>query len=116
VRWTFGLCSVNFGLSHRTAIETVVPTVPNWIPLGGAFWAGFTGIAFALAGLAIISGVMDVLGAWLLGLMPLVFSAPVLTTPIFASPRDHVARCANAYDLIALGAAAWTLADWLAND
>jgi len=113
-RWTFGLCSVDFGLAHLTAVQTVVPMIPKWMPLGGAFWTVVTGIAFVLAGLAIVSGVLEVLGAGLLGLMLLVFSVLVLAPMIFSSPGDHVAWGANAYNLTAVGAA-WIVADWLAT-
>jgi uncharacterized membrane protein len=113
-RWTFGLCSVDFGLAHLTAVQTVVPMIPKWMPLGGTFWVVLTGIAFVLAGLALISGVQDVLAANLLGLMLLVFSVLVLAPMIFPSPRDHVAWGANAYNLTAVGAA-WIVANWLAT-
>jgi uncharacterized membrane protein YphA (DoxX/SURF4 family) len=112
VRWTFGLCSVDFGLAHLTAVWTVVPMIPKWMPFGASFWAVLTGIAFVLAGVAIVSGVLDVLAARLLGLMLLVFSALALAPLIFASPRDHASWGANAYNLTAVGAA-WILADWL---
>jgi uncharacterized membrane protein YdcZ (DUF606 family) len=36
--------------------------VPQWIPLGGNAWTGLTGIALVLAGLAIVSGILDVFG------------------------------------------------------
>lgn len=111
-RWTFGLCSVDFGLSHLTAVETVVPMIPKWMPLSGTFWAVLTGIAFVLAGLAIVSGVLDPLAAWLLGLMLLVFSVLTLLPLILASPRDHVPWGSNAYNLTAVGAA-WIVAAWL---
>lgn len=113
-RWTFGLCSVDFGLGHLTAIKSVVPMIPKWIPLGPPFWAVLTGIAFVLAGLAIISGVLDALAARLLGLMLLVFSALALAPLILASPRDHGSWGANAYNLTAVGAA-WIVAEWLAD-
>ena len=111
-RWTFGLCSVDFGLGHLTATETVVPLIPKWIPLGATFWAVLTGIAFVLAGLAIISGVLDVLAARLLGLMLLVFSMLALVPLIFSSPHAHGSWGANAYNLTAVGAA-WIVAGWL---
>jgi hypothetical protein len=113
-RWTFGLCAVDFGLAHLTAVETVVPMIPKWLPLGGAFWAVLTGIAFVLAGVAIVSGVLDVVAARLLGLMLLVFSALALAPLIFAAPRDHVAWGANAYNLTAVGAV-WIVADFLSQ-
>jgi uncharacterized membrane protein YphA (DoxX/SURF4 family) len=113
-RWTFGLCSVDFGIGHLTAIETVVPLIPKRIPLGPTFWAVLTGIAFVLAGFAIVSGVLDVLAARLLGLMLLVFSALALAPMIFSFPRDHASWGANAYNLTAVGAA-WIIAEWLAD-
>ena len=113
-RWTFGLCTVDFGLAHLTWVRSVVPNVPKWIPLGGAFWAVITGIAFVLAGLAIVSGILDVLAARLLALMLLVFSALALAPMIFASPHDHGSWGTNAYNLAAVGAA-WIVADWLAT-
>ncbi len=113
-RWTFGLCSVDFGLGHLTAIQTVTPMIPKWMPLGPTFWAVFTGIAFVLAGLAIATGVLDILAARLLGLMLLIFSALALAPLILASPRDHGSWGANAYNLTAVGAA-WIVAEWLAG-
>lgn len=113
-RWTFGFCSLFFGLGNLTAIETVVPMIPKWMPLGAVFWAVLTGVAFVLAGLAIIARVQDVLAARLLGLMLLVFSVLVLTPPIFIQPRDHVSWGSNAFNLTAVGAA-WIVAEWLAG-
>lgn len=113
-RWTFGLCSVVFGLGHLTAVHDVAPMIPNWMPLGGAFWIVLTGIAFVLAGLAILSGILDVLAARLLALMLLIFSLVVLAPMIFAYPHNHIAWGGNAYNLAAVGAA-WIVADWLAT-
>ena len=113
VRWTFGLCSVVFGLGHLTAVSAIVPMIPNWMPFGGAFWAVLTGIAFVLAGLAVAFGVLDVLAANLLGLMLLVFSALALAPRLFSAPHEHGVWGANAYNLTAVGAA-WIMAEWLA--
>jgi predicted enzyme related to lactoylglutathione lyase len=111
-RWTFGFCSVVFGLGHLTAIDTVAPMIPKWIPLGPTFWVVLTRIAFVLAGLAIALGMLDVLAARLLGLMLLVFSALALMPLIFTSPREHACWGTNAYNLTAVGAA-WIAAEWL---
>lgn len=113
-RWIFGLCSIDFGLANLANVGATAPMVPKWMPLGGAFWTVFTGIAFVLAGLAIISGIRDVLAAWLLGWMLLVFSVLVLTPMILAVPHDHTTWGGNAYNLTAVGAA-WTVAAWLAG-
>lgn len=114
VRWTFGLSSVDFGLAHLTDVPSVVRMVPKWIPFGGSFWAVLTGVAFVLAGLAILSGILDVLAARLLSLMLLTFSALALAPPIFASPREHVPWGSNAYNLAAVGAV-WMFAESIAS-
>lgn len=112
--WTFGLCSINFGLAHLTDVQATASMVPKWMPVGGDFGTVLTGIAFVLAGLGIVSGIRDVLAARLLGTMLLVFSVVVLTPMIFAAPHDHTSWGGNAYNLTAVGAA-WILADWLAT-
>jgi uncharacterized membrane protein YphA (DoxX/SURF4 family) len=107
-RVLFGLSSIDFGLGHFTNIPGTEAMIPNWLPLGGAFWAVLTGIAFLLAGLALISGILDVVAARLFGLMLLVFSVVVLPPRILASPHAHLPWGSNAYNLTAI-ASAWTL-------
>lgn len=114
IRWVFGLCAMDFGLAHLTGIEDVAPLVPKWIPLGGDFWAMLTGIAFVLAGLGILTGILDTLAARLLALMLLVFSALALAPNVIASPHSHLAWGGNAYNLAAVGAA-WILAEFIAS-
>lgn len=113
-RWVFGFCSIAFGLGHLVALQTVVPLVPKWLPFGATFWAALTGVAFVLAGLGIISGVLDVLAAWLLGWMLLGFSVLSLLPLIYALPHNHVAWGGNAFNLTVMGGA-WIVADWLAT-
>ena len=112
-RWTFALSSINFGIDHMNGISSVSAMVPKWMPLGGDFWAVFTGVAFILAGIAILLGVRDVLAARLLALMLLVFSVFALAPPVFARVHDHVAWGGNAYNLAAVGAV-WIFAEWTA--
>lgn len=75
------------------------------MPFGGAVWAIVTGGCFVLAGIAILSGILDALGAWLLALMLLVFSALALLPMILAFPRDQSSWGVNVYNLAAVGAA-----------
>jgi hypothetical protein len=72
-----------------------------------------TGICFELAGLAILSGILDVLAAWLLALMFLVFYAVALPRFILADSLDHAARSGSAYNLAAV-AVCWIYADSIA--
>jgi uncharacterized membrane protein YphA (DoxX/SURF4 family) len=113
-RWIFGLSSIDFGLGHLTDLQDNVVYVPKWMPLGAEFWIIVTGICFVLAGLAILSGIQDVLAARLLALMFLAFNAVALPRFILADPKDHAAWGGNAYNLAAVGAA-WILADCLAT-
>jgi len=114
-RWVFGLCSIDFGLQHLTGIADVNNTsmVPLGMPFGQAFWEILTGTAFVLAGVAILSGLLDVLSARLLAIMLLVFMVVTLLPGLVASPHDHGSWGGNAYELIA-AASAWILADRLA--
>lgn len=114
IGWVFGLCAIDFGLAHLTGTRDVAPLVPQWIPLGGNFWAALTGIAFVLAGLAMVTGILDILAARLLALMLLVFSALVLAPDVIASPHSHLAWGGSAYNLAAIGAA-WIMAEFLAS-
>lgn len=100
--WVFRLCCIAFGLAHLTGVQAITPMVPKWMPFGGTFWTILTGIAFALAGLSIISGIWDVLAARLLGLMLLVFSIAGLTPGISATPHVHTAWGGDAYNLTAV--------------
>lgn len=109
MRWIFGICAIGFGLGHLTDINDNLVYVPKWLPPGAEFWVIVTGVCFVLAGLAIFSGILDVLAAQLLGLMFLVFNLTILPTYIFAHPKNHAAWGGNAYNLAAVGSS-WILA------
>jgi uncharacterized membrane protein len=114
VRWIFGVCSIAFGLGHLTNVHDNIVYVPKWIPLGQEFWVIVTGTCFVLAGIAILTGILDALAAWLLGLQFLAFNLLILPSFILADPHDHAAWGGSAYNLAAVGAA-WILADQLAR-
>jgi uncharacterized membrane protein YphA (DoxX/SURF4 family) len=113
-RLSFGVCVLSFGLGHFFAIPETAGMVPTWIPPGQRFWALATGVAHLLAGAAILSGVLDVLGSRLLTLMLATFSALVWAPALFAQPREHVAWAGNAINLALVGAA-WVVADSIAR-
>jgi hypothetical protein len=113
VRWIFGLSSIVFGLAHFSSVRDVAAMVPKWMPFGGNFWAILTGIAFVLAGIPILSEILDVLAARLLTLMLFVFSVLALAPGPLPHPGNHVAWGSNAYNLAAVGAA-WIFAESIA--
>ncbi|MGA8535376.1 MAG: hypothetical protein WB615_14810 [Candidatus Tumulicola sp.] len=113
-RVAFALSTVVFGVAHFTSLPTVAALVPAWVYPSGAFWAIVTGIGFVLAGIAILTGFLDVLGARLLTLMLAIFSAVVWISQLFTFSHDHSAWGGNAYNLAAVGAA-WIVGAWLAE-
>jgi uncharacterized membrane protein YphA (DoxX/SURF4 family) len=113
-RLSFGVCVLSFGLGHFFAIPETAGMVPGWIPPGRQFWAVATGVAHLLAGLSILSGVLDVLGSRLLTLMLVTFGALVWAPALFAQPREHVVWAGNAINLALIGAA-WVVADSIAS-
>jgi hypothetical protein len=113
-RWIFGLCALDFGLNHLIDVADNLIYVPQWMPVGGKFWVILTGICFVLAGIAILSGIQDVLAARLLALEFLAFNAVALPQFIFAHPERHAAWGGNAFNL-ALVAACWIFADSIAS-
>jgi uncharacterized membrane protein YphA (DoxX/SURF4 family) len=113
-RISFGVCVLSFGLSHFFAIPQTAAMVPDWIPPGQQFWAVTTGVAHLLAGIAILSGVLDVLGSRLLTAMLATFGALVWAPALFAQPREHTVWAGNAINLALIGAA-WVVADSIAS-
>jgi len=112
-RWVFGISAVDFGLAHLTGISASAPLVPKWLPPGQDFWVVLTGIAFVLAGVAIVTEICDVLAARLLTLMLLVFSALALAPGIVAYPHNQIAWGSNAYNIAAV-ASVWIFASCIA--
>ena len=102
-RWVIGLAALLFGVVHLTGVQGVAGMVPEWMPLGGSFWVILSGIAFLLAGLAILFGILNRLAAHLLALMIVLFEI-ILIPMAFANPGNHIAWGSNAYSLAAAGA------------
>lgn len=102
-RWMLGLPPVIFGLFHLIALRVFASIVPHWMSFG-YFWAALTGVAFILAGVAICSGIKDVLAARLLALMLLLFEFLVEIPPIFTHLHNQRTWGAAVYNLVAIGA------------
>jgi hypothetical protein len=112
-RWMLGLPPIVFGLFHLAALRIFASIVPQWMRFGD-FWAALTGIAFILAGIAICSGIMDVLALRLLALMLLLFEGFVEVPPIFIRLHNERTWGAAVYNLAAIGAC-WIFAEFLAS-
>ncbi len=58
----FGICSLSFGVVHFVSLTGCTAFVPKWMPLGGLFWAVFTGVAHLAVAVALLSGILGALG------------------------------------------------------
>ena len=112
-RWMLGLSPIVFGLGHLINVQAIVRFVPHWVPFG-SFWTVLTGIAFVLAGIAMVSGIRDVLATRLLMLMLLLFEAMVEVPPVFVRPHNQVAWGGAMYNLAAIGAC-WIFVESVAS-
>ena len=112
-RWMLGLPPVIFGLFHLIGLRVFATIVPHWMSFG-YFWAALTGIAFILSGIAICSGIKDVLAARLLALMLLLFEGFVEIPPIFIRLYNQPTWGAAVYNVTAIGACL-IFAEFLAN-
>jgi uncharacterized membrane protein len=112
-RWMLGLAPILFGLGHLISLHAYVRFVPHWVPLK-LFWIVLTGIAFLLAGIAIVSGVRDVLAARLLALMLLLFEITVEIPPVFVQPHSQGAWGGAVYNLTMIGAC-WIFAEFVTS-
>jgi uncharacterized membrane protein len=108
-----GLAPIVFGLGHLINVRAIVRFVPHWVPFGN-FWTVLTGIAFVLAGSAIVSGIRDVLAARLLMLMLFLFEIMVEIPPVFVQPHNQAAWGGAAYNLVAMGAC-WIFVESVAS-
>jgi uncharacterized membrane protein YphA (DoxX/SURF4 family) len=113
-RVVFGLCIASFGIAHFTAVPQTAGMVPGWLPLGGRFWALATGWAMLLAGLALVSGILAPLAAWLLTALLMSFAVFVWLPRIFSAPNEHNPWAGTGITLAAAGAA-WMVAEVLAR-
>ena len=117
-RVLYGLGLIPFGYAHFAYIQVTADLVPGWIPwhLG---WAWLTGIAFVLAGLAMVIGVWGrpaaVLSVWQMGLFFVLVWIPRAVAGSL-SPFQWGEFASN----LALVAAGWVVAEsyrgmsWLA--
>jgi uncharacterized membrane protein YphA (DoxX/SURF4 family) len=112
-RWMLGLPPIFFGLGHLINVPAIVRFVPHWVPFP-SFWTVLTGIAFVLAGSAIVSGMRDVLAARLLMLMLFLFEVMVEIPPVVVQPHNQVAWGGAVYNLTAIGAC-WIFLESLAS-
>jgi uncharacterized membrane protein len=110
----FGLCLFVFGTAHFVFSAFSATFVPSWLPPSQMSWVYFTGAAAIAAGLAILSGVLDVLAVRLLTLMYVIFGILAHVPRVLAHPADLGTWTENNVNLILIGVA-WIVAESLAR-
>ncbi len=85
----FGLAAILFGVSHFVYADFTASMIPAWLPQRVAL-AYFTGAAHALAGVAILSGVLRTLAASLEALMMASFVVLVHVPRVLAHPDSRM--------------------------
>lgn len=110
----FAVCVVSFTLDQLLYLHGTANFVPKWIPPGQMFWAIATTIAFALAAIALFTGICALLASRLLTLMIALFGLLVWLPTPFRAPHNFIAWAGNAENW-AIAASSWIVAEYLAD-
>ena len=108
----FGVCAISFGVVHFVSFTGCADFVPKWMPLGGMFWAAFTGVAHLLVAVAILSGIWALVAARLGALMYLGFGLLGWGSFVLARP-SHFTWGGVVIDFL-LVAGIWMIGDSIA--
>jgi uncharacterized membrane protein YphA (DoxX/SURF4 family) len=113
--YSFGICVVSFTLAQLFYLSSgTAPLVPKWIPPGQMFWAVATTVAFVLAAIALLTGILARLASQLTTAMLLGFGLLVWLPRLFANPHSFE-NWSEALETLSIAASAWVVADFLAQ-
>jgi uncharacterized membrane protein len=105
----YGLAMIAFGLSHFFYLQLTAPLIPDWLPWHEG-WAYFTGIAYTLAGIAMITGVLAPLAA-ALSTVQIALITFMVWPPLALSHKMTAFQWREFITSWLLTAAAWVVAD-----
>ena len=112
--YSFGLSVVSFGLEQLFYLSATASLVPKWIPPGQMFWAIATTGAFALAGIALLTGFLALLAVRLTTAMIVGFGLLVWLPALVANPHSFE-NWSEGTETLAIAASAWIVADFLGH-
>jgi uncharacterized membrane protein YphA (DoxX/SURF4 family) len=110
--YSFAICVVSFALEQLFYLSATASLVPKWIPPGQTFWAWATTVAFALASIALLTGLMARLASQLTTAMIFSFGLLVWLPRLFADPH-HFVNWSESIETLGIAASAWIVADYL---
>ena len=110
--YSFAVCVVSFALEQLFYLSETASLVPKWIPPGKMFWAIATTVAFALAAISLLTGVMARLAAQLTTVMIVGFELLTWLPTLFAHPHSFF-NWSESMETLAIAASAWMVADFL---
>jgi hypothetical protein len=110
----FGLCNISYAIEQLEFFARTASLVPEWMPFGGTFWTIATTFAFALAGLALLTGYQALLASRLLALMLLIFGITIWIPMLIAHPGE-LGNWSEGLETFALAGAAWLVAEYSKN-
>jgi uncharacterized membrane protein YphA (DoxX/SURF4 family) len=110
--YSFGLCILSFGLEQLFYLASTASLVPKWIPPGQMFWAVTTTIAFGLAAIALLTGVMARLASRLNTAMLVGFGLLVWLPILIADPHT-LSNWTESAETLGIAGAAWMVAEYL---
>jgi uncharacterized membrane protein YphA (DoxX/SURF4 family) len=112
--YSFGICVVSFTLEQLFYLSGTASLVPKWIPPGQMFWAIATTVFFALAALALLTGLMARLASGLTTAMIVGFGLLTWLPLLFANPHSFV-NWSESAETLAIAGSAWIVADYLSH-
>jgi len=110
----FAMCNASFAIEQVEFLARTASLVPKWIPPSQMFWAIITTAPFALAAIALIVNRVTMLATRLLAAMYWCFGLLVWVPILITNPHTY-SNWSEGTETVAIGAAAWLLADLIAR-
>jgi uncharacterized membrane protein YphA (DoxX/SURF4 family) len=112
--YSFGICVLSFALEQLFYLSETASLVPKWIPPGQMFWAIATTAAFALAAVALLTGLLARLAARFNTAMVVGFGLLVWLPALFADAHSF-SNWTESLETLGIAGTAWIVAEYLGD-